>query len=993
MVTQLQKEMPRSLRLFAFVSAATIAASAIPAEAQYGYYYFGRNKVQYDNFDWHVLQTPHFDIYYYPEMQELAQHGAEFAEEAYRDMQNKFNFSLVNRVPLIFYSSNLHFKQTNVTPGFIPDGVGGFFEFLKGRVVVPANGNLHRFRRVIRHEMVHVFTFNKLLRVMRDHRKVADRFLPLWFTEGLAEYWSGQPDHNHEMVIRDAVFSNYLVPLETMYRINGTFQMYKQGEAICRFIAEKYGDDRLLDLIEHVWKNRDFRRVMEVVLRDDFDAIAGAWQEWLKEQYYPDLKDVQFSSIIAGGLSTAGFSAKPAFYRSKDGRRKIFFVGNQTGYSNVFQVEVDDEYKPVSRPTILVHGERSDRFESIHLFESRLSVSKDGQLAFVTKSGRQDVIHVYDLESQKLVRTYELENLVAVYSPDWSPDGDKIVFSSIDDSGFSDLYMIDTTSGDLIRLTSDHYDDRDPSWGPDGHRIAFSSDRSSYGKDGYYNLFVLDLGSRSIDYVTTGERIDLAPRWSPDGSAIVFASTVREGARFSAQNVWIADLSSQLPRTPRIASTDLSLPVTADEAPPVSVRRITNLSSAAFDPVWTEDDDLVFASFETFSFSIRHLADFDSLRSAPRSVEEIKPDPDPVAWVHDRLESGDGIARKPYKRRYRLDVAQGQVSQSAVLGTLGGAVVAFSDMLGDDHLFVTIYNTADTQRDFIKRLSLSVSRLQLHKRTDIMYGAYRFSGRRYDLTDPDAPSEFPTFFETIYGGFGAVSYPISKFKRVEFGTSLNWSHKEIATRQIERKALLLSNGINLTHDNALYHYNGPIDGWRGSVTLSYTTDIRESNVSYFTADADVRKYIRIGRDVTFASRFNGRWNQGREARLFVLGGSWDLRGWRLFDVRGQKMWFTSHELRFPLVKAPSLLVPVLAPFGIVNLRGAIFLDAAHAWNEDYDLVQRQINSGETLGSTGFGFRLNIFGGFVLRYDLGWRFRDGFRHRERFFRQFFFGWDF
>jgi len=94
--------------------------------AQFGYH-FGRNKVQYEDFDWQVMKTEHFDIYYYPEMLELAEHGAHFAEEAYRDLEHKFNFSLNHRVPLIFYSSNLHFKQTNITPGFIPDGVGGFY--------------------------------------------------------------------------------------------------------------------------------------------------------------------------------------------------------------------------------------------------------------------------------------------------------------------------------------------------------------------------------------------------------------------------------------------------------------------------------------------------------------------------------------------------------------------------------------------------------------------------------------------------------------------------------------------------------------------------------------------------------------------------------------------------------------------------------------------------------------------------------------------------
>ena len=92
---------------------------------------FGRNKVQYSDFEWNILQTEHFQIYFYKEARELAEIGANYAEESYTILQQKFNHSLGDTVPIIFYSSPLHFKQTNTTPGFIPDGVGGFFEFIK----------------------------------------------------------------------------------------------------------------------------------------------------------------------------------------------------------------------------------------------------------------------------------------------------------------------------------------------------------------------------------------------------------------------------------------------------------------------------------------------------------------------------------------------------------------------------------------------------------------------------------------------------------------------------------------------------------------------------------------------------------------------------------------------------------------------------------------------------------------------------------------------
>ncbi|HHM24275.1 MAG TPA: hypothetical protein ENJ23_04460, partial [Bacteroidetes bacterium] len=329
-----------------FLAILFVAGASGEAQAQY---YFGRNKIQYNQFDWHIIKTRHFDIYFYPEMEELARVGAAYAEEAYRTLAARFDQTVQRRIPLIFYSSHFHFEETNVVPYLIPEGVGGFFEYIKGRVVIPANGSLADFHHVIWHELVHVFTHSKVSRVMKDNKKLQGAGLPLWFIEGIAEYWSQGWDTQAEMVLRDAVISGYLVPIEEMYQISGTFLMYKEGQAVCRYIARRYGEVKLLQLFENLWKGERFELVLKETLGKDYRELDSEWLYWLKKQYFPLLEKEDLPHQISPRITREGINTKPAFYR-EDGKPYVVFYSNRTGYSNIYRMPLTGLREERPRP-------------------------------------------------------------------------------------------------------------------------------------------------------------------------------------------------------------------------------------------------------------------------------------------------------------------------------------------------------------------------------------------------------------------------------------------------------------------------------------------------------------------------------------------------------------------------------------------------------------------------------------------------------------------
>src|SRR3989337_1362800 len=111
-----------SRHLTAFVFAALVAFPvAVSAQGDY----FGQNKVQYRDFDFKVLKTEHFDIYYYPEEEAAVRMAARMAERWYGRISKLLNHELRGRQPLILYASGPHFRQTNTIQGGIGEGTGG----------------------------------------------------------------------------------------------------------------------------------------------------------------------------------------------------------------------------------------------------------------------------------------------------------------------------------------------------------------------------------------------------------------------------------------------------------------------------------------------------------------------------------------------------------------------------------------------------------------------------------------------------------------------------------------------------------------------------------------------------------------------------------------------------------------------------------------------------------------------------------------------------
>ena len=248
------------------------SGSAVPSSAQY----FGRNKVQYERFDFKVLATEHFDIYYYPEEEAAVRarraNGRALVRAA---LASCLQHELSGRQPLILYAAHPHFQQTNILDGEIGEGTGGVTESIERRVILPFAGGLAETDHVLGHELVHAFQYDMASQVDMQGRPIGPglQALPLWFIEGMAEYLSiGPIDSNTAMWVREAASRDAMPSIDKLD--DPDFFPYRYGHAFWAYVAGRWGDRVVGDMLRATGPDGNIEAAIAAVLGVDDEQLT-----------------------------------------------------------------------------------------------------------------------------------------------------------------------------------------------------------------------------------------------------------------------------------------------------------------------------------------------------------------------------------------------------------------------------------------------------------------------------------------------------------------------------------------------------------------------------------------------------------------------------------------------------------------------------------------------------------------------------------------------
>ncbi len=964
--------------------------------------YFGKNNIHYDKFEWFIYTTDHFEIYYYPALQQHLERIAGYAESAYQQISADLKHDLPYKVPMILFKTHSEFEQQNVAPGDAQEGVGAFAEPMQHRMLLPIDDPPDQLYGLITHELTHQFEFDIIPTTL------IRRSVPLWVNEGLSDYERGQWSSSDLMQVRDAAIADIVPKMSEMegYGNSGNVLLvYNLGHAVFEFIEAKFGKEGVRQFLFSLRKSviGGGEDAYEEALRMKKEEFDEAFDRYLKDRFKPfrdkerpadygrDLspnkEKTHFAEALSIAPSPSGDLIAAVTINRKDREIDIVLLSSKDG--SIVRNLTSGFDKDMGFDHIVLRGERTN-------IMPYMSWSPKGdRLAYFVRTEKERTLVIQNVLTRKIEDRIPLKSVDEPESPNFAPDGKTIAFAALR-AGIGDIYTVNLDTKQITNLTDDAFADYGPVFSPDGTFLVYNARVS-----GNQKLFRLDLDTKKKTQLTFGTQDETAASFI-DSQTLTFASTATDPA---------------VPLEPEVAKNGNIYNIWTLDMKNGELRQYTDAVGGNWSPVvlnegGAKSNKIAFISYYKNEYSIRTLERKEPLHTAATSDFGA---PGPVidfeAPLQHTLVKENNRKKGTWEKMFlegRPPVSVGVTNNGDLFG---GTQVSFGDVLGDKQ--INFFAASISQYRTLSLSYVNLARrfqyaLQGFTQTQFFYG--QLGGVFYDPVYSGLVNrDLAIATRTVRGGTAFGIYPFDRYRRVEFSGGVIQLNEEYndpglqdAAAQYQqqqygaavfRNGTLVPFGVSFIQETTVFREFGPLAG--STMRLAYDVAPKfGSTLSRQTFDLEARHYLRLGGSGLLATRIKGFKSIGDYPDFWYFGGNYDLRGYDYLEFAGQNAMVANAELRFPLIEA------ALTPIGVIGgIRGVFFAGIGGAWFNNQPSADTgcsgtgsykfatsntetcRIATGYQVNATGTAYVLDPNGNPVLTYGPpqtinGFRLKDG-----------------
>lgn len=429
---------------------------------------FGKNRVQYDNFNWTYYDYGTYKVYFYMGGDKIASYVGEKAKEYINEMSSFIDFQVSGDIQLVVFNKQSEYAQSNMGMGAGEQyNIGGLNRIVGGKVVLYFDGDHRSLDEQIRLGVAQVI-FEQMMyggsltNVVRGSTLLN---IPPWFEQGFIYYmaygWNTDLD-NH---VRDGILTGHYKKFNHLTGMDATYA----GLSVWNYIAQTYGQSVIPNILYLTRTSRSVESAFLFVLGTSLKSLTSEWYNYYTTQYK---KDYQDESMPKGAPLIKKPKKSRVYYHLKaspDGRYVVYST-NELSQDKVWLYDMQTKKTRL----ILKQGHKINRV--VDFSYPLVAWHPSGELfsLIMEKEGKL-LLYTYTLSDHKL-QSRRIVNFQKILDFSYADDGTKFVMSAVQD-GQSDIFVFTAASNGYEQITKDIYDDMNPRFIDRSRKIIFSSNR------------------------------------------------------------------------------------------------------------------------------------------------------------------------------------------------------------------------------------------------------------------------------------------------------------------------------------------------------------------------------------------------------------------------------------------------------------------------------------------------------------------------------------
>lgn len=435
---------------------------------------FGKNRVQYQAFDWTYFNADKYKVFTYQGGQDIAKYVYAQLPSIINTLEKRLDYQIEDKLSVIVYNNIHDFYQSNIGLQYDEiNNTAGYTKIIGDKVFIYFDGNLEKMKQDLRYAIT-VWIINNYMYSGSAKDAIKNNAvlnLPDWYVKGLAEFMAEGWTVKNDLELLELIRTNTITDIKSAE----TKAALIAGHALWYYIADIYGEASIPNIIYLTKINHNpddaFLFILGNTVNDVFFEMLDNYNKHYFKTKDNTRKGHDSSAVIISSHKRRETTEKLILNKDEN---KLAYVTSYLGQKKLFVYDIETKKKKRIIKLYPKVEREYDNYYPLIAWHPKVNI-----LTVIYEFKNVLYLHTFDFENNEEFKK-PITGFEKIMSANYSSNGKKLVISAVKQSkGQSDIFVYTINNGGVEQITDDIYDDEHAVFINNDKGIVFSSNRTS----------------------------------------------------------------------------------------------------------------------------------------------------------------------------------------------------------------------------------------------------------------------------------------------------------------------------------------------------------------------------------------------------------------------------------------------------------------------------------------------------------------------------------